>query len=153
MDDERVREKAAVEDLRAERDLPVSGRPASAPRRSRLGLKLLGIFLVLPMLLIAAWMTIALHWTYSAGTRAGFIQKFSQKGWVCKTWEGELAMVNLPGAAQEKFPFSVRDDSVAAQITKLMGAHVALTYEEHRGVPGRCFGETQYYVTKAQPVP
>lgn len=151
--DEREREKRATDDVRAERDLPVSDRAVSAPRRSRLGLKVAGAFLMLPALLLALWVTLALQWTYSAGTRAGFIQKFSQKGWVCKTWEGELAMVNLPGAAQEKFLFSVRSDSVAAQVTKLIGAHVALTYEEHRGVPGRCFGETQYYVTNAQAVP
>ena len=153
MDDERLRDKSAEEELRAERDVPVSGRASSAPRRSRLGLKLLGIFLVVPALLIAAWMTIALHWTYSAGTRAGFIQKFSEKGWICKTWEGELAMVNVPGAVQEKFPFTVRDDSVAAQITRLMGSHVAITYQQHKGIPGSCFGETEYYVTKTQAVP
>lgn len=150
--DEREREKAATDDMRAERDLPVSDRPSPANRRSRLGIKLLGIFLVLPSLLIALWMTIALHWSYSRGERAGFIQKFSQKGWVCKTWEGELAMVNIPGTAQEKFPFTVRDDSVAAQIAKVMGSRVAISYEQHKGVPGSCFGETEYFVTKVQAV-
>ena len=147
------REKPAQDDLRAERDVPGAGRPAGSPRRSRLGLKLLGLLVVLPALLLAAWMALALQWSYSAGERAGFIQKFSQKGWVCKTWEGELAMVNMPGAAQERFPFTVRDDSVAAKVTRLMGSRVAISYEQHKGVPGSCFGETEYYVTKVQPVP
>jgi hypothetical protein len=94
-----------------------------------------------------------LHWTYSSGERAGFVQKFSHKGWLCKTWEGEIAMVNMPGAAQERFAFTVRDDSVANVITRLMGSRVALTYEQHRGVPGSCFGDTEYYVTAAKAVP
>jgi hypothetical protein len=114
---------------------------------------LFGIFVILPVLLVVLWTTIALNWTYSSGDRAGYIQKFSDKGWLCKTWEGELAMVNVPGAAQEKFLFSVRSDSVAHEITRLMGSRVALTYEQHRGVPLRCFAETEYYVTGVKAVP
>jgi hypothetical protein len=123
------------------------------PRKRRWGLMLFGIFVILPVLLIALWTAIALNWTYSRGDRAGYIQKFSDKGWLCKTWEGELAMVNVPGAAQEKFAFSVRSDSVAHEITRLMGSRVALTYEQHRGVPLRCFGDTEYYVTGVKAVP
>lgn len=108
---------------------------------------------LVPLLLLAAWISVALHWHYSAGNRAGYIQKFSQKGWLCKTWEGELAMVNLPGAAQERFLFSVRDDSVAREITRRMGGHVTLTYEEHRGIPTSCFGDTQYYVKGVEQIP
>ena len=126
--------------------------PTNPPRRSRLGLKLAGIFLLLPALLIAAWTAGTLSWVYSRGERAGYIQKFSQKGWVCKTWEGELAMVNMPGTAPELFTFSVKSDSLAQAITKLMGSRVALSYEQHRGVPGSCFGDTQYYVINAQVV-
>ena len=113
----------------------------------------LGIVVLLPIIVISAWTAITLNWSYSRGERAGYVQKFSQKGWVCKTWEGEIAMVNMPGAAQERFAFSVRDDSVAAQITKLMGSHVAITYEQHRGLPGSCLGETEYFVTAVHPVP
>jgi hypothetical protein len=123
------------------------------PRKRRWGLMLFGIFVILPVLLVVLWTTIALNWTYSSGDRAGYIQKFSDKGWLCKTWEGELAMVNVPGAAQEKFLFSVRSDSVAHEITRLMGSRVALTYEQHRGVPLRCFAETEYYVTGVKAVP
>ncbi len=126
--------------------------PTRTPRKSRLGLKLAGVFIVLPALLFAAWMAITLGWVYSRGERAGYVQKFSQKGWLCKTWEGELAMVNMPGTAPELFAFTVKNDSVAQALTKLMGSRVALSYEQHRGVPGSCFGETQYYVVGAHPV-
>ena len=100
----------------------------------------------------AAWTVIALSYTYSRGDRAGYIQKLSKKGWICKTWEGELAMVNIPGAMQERFAFTVRSDSLAAAMNGMMGSQVSITYEEHRGVPGTCFGETNYFVTSARPV-
>jgi hypothetical protein len=126
--------------------------PTRTPRKSRLGLKLVGIFIVLPVLVFAAWIAITLSWVYSRGERAGYVQKFSQKGWICKTWEGELAMVNMPGTAPTLFPFTVKSDSVAQVLTSLMGSRVAVTYEQHRGVPGSCFGETEYYVTAAKAV-
>ena len=123
------------------------------PRRRRRWLWLaLGGLVGLPALLIAAWTVIALSYTYSKGDRAGYIQKLSDKGWICKTWEGELAMVNLPGAMQERFPFTVRSDSLAAVMNKLMGSRVSITYEEHKGVPGTCFGETNYFVTSVRAV-
>jgi len=127
----------------------------TAPRkkRRRWAWIVVGVVLVLPALLISLWTAITLTYTYSKGERAGYIQKLSQKGWICKTWEGELAMVNMPGAAQERFPFTVRSDSIAQLMTKMMGSRVAITYEEHRGVPGSCFGETDYYVTNAHVVP
>ena len=102
---------------------------------------------VAPLLAVALWTFITLSWSYSRGERAGYVQKFSQKGWLCKTWEGELAMVNVPGAMQEKFQFSVRDEMVASYISGSMGKRVSLTYEQHKGVPTNCFGETDYYVT------
>ncbi len=98
-------------------------------------------------LIAAAYTFFTLTWTYSRGERAGYVQKFSEKGWICKTWEGELAMVNVPGAMQEKFTFSVRDDLIAQHILSSMGKRVALTYEQHKGVPTTCFGETEYFVT------
>ena len=100
---------------------------------------------LIAIFIIWAWVT--LHWSYSTGERAGFMQKFSNKGWVCKTWEGELSLVALPGAAPEKFIFTVRDDAVATRINQLIGQRVALTYEQHKGVPSSCFGETDYFVT------
>ena len=129
-------------------DVPVAPR-----KRRRWAWILVGVLVVLPALLFAVWTAITLTYTYSRGERAGYIQKLSRKGWICKTWEGELAMVNMPGAAQERFPFTVRSDSIAQEMTKMMGSRIAITYEEHRGVPGTCFGETDYYVTRAQVVP
>ena len=106
-----------------------------------------------PALLFAVWSWIALTYTYSDGERAGYVQKFSEKGWICKTWEGELSMVNVPGAAQERWIFSVRNDSVSKVIRETMGTKVALSYKEHRGVPTSCFGDTQYFVRGVRRVP
>ena len=131
---------------------PRSGTPPKA-RRRRWALALFGIVVVVPAALMAAWTAIALHWSYSEGNRAGYIQKFSHKGWVCKTWEGELQTSNIPGSAPQIFTFSVRDDSVAQHITQLMGSRVTMTYQEHRGVPGTSFAETNYVVTGAKVVP
>jgi hypothetical protein len=97
--------------------------------------------------LVAGYFWSALNWSYSSGERAGWVQKFSRKGWVCKTWEGEMAMVSMPGSTSEKFDFTVWDDSMAQQINKLMGRRVSLHYEQHVGLPTSCFGETRYYIT------
>ena len=104
------------------------------------------LFLLVPALLLTAWTAITLNWDYSSGTRAGYVQKFSKKGWLCKTWEGEIAMVNVPGAAQERFAFTVRNDSVAALINNAQGQRVVIEYDQHMGIPTSCFGETQYFV-------
>jgi hypothetical protein len=107
--------------------------------------------LVLPLLVLAALVTLyfwaALNWSYSSGERAGWVQKLSNKGWICKTWEGELALVSLPGSVPEKFGFTIRDGAVAEQVTKAVGKRVALHYEEKVGLPGSCFGETRYFIT------
>jgi hypothetical protein len=98
-------------------------------------------------LLVAAYFWLALQWSYSSGERAGWVQKFSHKGWICKTWEGELALVSLPGSSVEKFLFTVRDDAVARQVTAATGKRVTLHYEEKVGLPTTCFGETRHFVT------
>lgn len=108
--------------------------------------------LVLIALAFAAYLWLMLSWSYSSGERAGFMQKLSKKGWVCKTWEGELSLVALPGAAPEKFFFTVRDDAVATSINAAVGKRVVLDYEQHRGLPGSCFGETDYFVTAVRVV-
>ena len=107
---------------------------------------------VVPILVFAIYTWSALTFTYSHGERAGYVQKFSKKGWICKTWEGELAMVNLPGAMPEIFRFTVRDGAVAARLNQTMGQRVALHYEQHRGVPSSCFGDTEYFVTEVRSV-
>jgi hypothetical protein len=101
---------------------------------------------VIPALVFTLWAGATLTFSYSDGTRSGFVQKLSRKGWICKTWEGELAMTTLPGVAPQIFTFTVRIDSVAQEITKLEGALVSLHYKEHPGVPTSCFGETAHFV-------
>ncbi|WEF35561.1 hypothetical protein [Pseudoduganella chitinolytica] len=116
-------------------------------RSSRLILTLVGL-IVAAVLVLWAWAMVTLSFSYSEGERAGFLQKFSKRGWICKTWEGEILLTSMPGAIPEKFEFSVRDDAVAAQLTAAMGKRVNLTYAQHKGVPTACFGETEYYVEK-----
>lgn len=102
--------------------------------------------LVVVILLFLAYTWLVLSWSYSEGERAGYVQKLSKKGWLCKTWEGELALVTMPGTVSEKFVFSVRDDTVAQRINQSLGKRVSLNYEEHLGVPTSCFAETPYFV-------
>ena len=94
----------------------------------------------------ALYVIVALNWSYSTGERAGFLQKISDRGWICKTWEGELSLVALPGAAPEKFLFTIRDAEVAKQVNAAVGKRVALTYAQHKGLPTTCFGDTDYFV-------
>jgi len=98
--------------------------------------------------LAAAYLWLFLTWNFSVGERAGWVQKLSKKGWVCKTWEGELSMVSMPGTTPEKFLFTVRDEQVAEAINKLIGQRVSLHYEEKVGLPTTCFGETRHFITK-----
>ena len=107
---------------------------------------------ITPLVLFALYTWAALAWSYSEGERVGFVQKFSNRGWICKTWEGEFAMVSIPGSTPEKFYFTVRSDSVAALINRSSGKQVRLHYEQHLGIPTTCFGETEYYVTGVQVV-
>jgi hypothetical protein len=125
-------------------------------------LRVVLIIVVAALLLTALWIWLALKWSYSEGDRAGYLQKLSNKGWLCKTWEGEIAMVTMPGAIPEKFWFTVRDDTLARKINDLAGKRVVLAYEQHKFLPTSCFGETDYFVTAvrevsdlppAQPVP
>jgi hypothetical protein len=94
----------------------------------------------------------ALKWSYSDGERAGWVQKLSRKGWVCKTWEGELALVSQPGAPLEKFPFTIWDEKVADDLNRYIGKRVSLHYEEKKGLPTSCFGDTRYYVDRVTAV-
>ena len=115
---------------------------------SKLG-KLFKIFiwlLLLPVLLFALYTWGALKWVYSSGERVGYVQKLSEKGFVCKTFEGELVLVSMPGTQAEKFFFTVKNKAVADKINESIGKRVSLTYEEHKGIPSSCFGETSYFV-------
>ncbi|AKU21939.1 MULTISPECIES: hypothetical protein [unclassified Massilia] len=118
-------------------------------RPSRLILVLLGL-IVVAALVFWAYALITLNYAYSEGERAGYLQKFSKRGWICKTWEGEILLTSMPGAIPEKFEFSVRDDDVARQLMAATGKRVLLSYEQHKGVPTSCFGETEYFVERLQ---
>jgi hypothetical protein len=104
--------------------------------------------LLIGLAIAALYFAVVLNWSYSSGERAGWVQKFSKKGWLCKTWEGEIALVSMPGAIPEKFEFTVTDEVVAEQINRVMGQRVALHYEQKVGLPTTCFGETRHYVTR-----
>ena len=106
------------------------------------------IVLVVLAAVVTGYIWVVLNWNYSVGERAGWVQKISKKGWFCKTWEGELLMVSMPGTTPEKFLFSVRDDGIAESINKLIGQRVSLHYEEKVGLPTTCFGETRHFITK-----
>jgi hypothetical protein len=109
--------------------------------------KSFSIVLLGALALFALYTYIALNWSYSTGERAGFLQKISNKGWICKTWEGELSLVSMPGTAPEKFLFTVRDEAIAQKISAAAGKRVTLNYEQHKGLPTSCFGDTDYFVT------
>ena len=96
---------------------------------------------------ISAYTWLMLTWSYGSGERAGYVQKFSKRGYVCKTWEGELAMVSMPGTMSEKFFFTVHDDAVAQKINSNLGKKVALKYDQHIGLPTTCFGDTEYFIS------
>jgi hypothetical protein len=119
--------------------------PSTLPKRASAILLSL-IVAVVAMFALYTWFS--LSWSYSEGDRAGYLQKFSRKGWLCKTWEGEILLSSMPGAIPERFSFTVRDDAVAQQMLKAMGQRVQLTYKQHKGVPTSCFGETEFFVDK-----
>jgi hypothetical protein len=126
--------------------------PSGAPRwRRRLRLVAIGLPIA-ALLLFGLYLWAALNFAYSDGERAGYVQKFSRKGWICKTWEGELAMVSLPGTLPEVFRFTVHSDDVAKAINATLGQRVSLHYEQHVGLPTSCWGETQYFVTGVRAV-
>ncbi|HEX6051908.1 MAG TPA: hypothetical protein VFZ21_21715 [Gemmatimonadaceae bacterium] len=132
-----------TEDVEAQRS---GSQPKTSFVQRHWGKLLIAAIVGLPTLGMALWTAIAMSFAYSAGERVGYIQKFSEKGWLCKTYEGEIAMVNLPGQIANTFQFTVRDDSVAALINQSQGKRVALSYEQHKGLPTSCFGETEYFV-------
>jgi hypothetical protein len=115
-------------------------------------LRYLIIFLLAIVLLAGGWVWLTLTWSYSQGERAGYVQKLSQKGWLCKTWEGEIAMVTMPGAIPDKFEFTVRNESVADKINQLAGKRVVLVYKQHKFIPSSCFGETEYFIEDVREV-
>lgn len=129
-------------------ETPAAAPPPAASHRTRnKALIVLLSLMLIPAVIIALWIWVTLGYTYSTGERAGYVQKISKKGWICKTWEGQLAMTPLPGATPQYFDFTVRNDSIARVLEEDAGKQVSLTYQEHRGIPSNCFGDTRYFVT------
>ena len=120
--------------------------PRKSFRRRHWGKLLVAAIVLIPVVGITLWTAIALGYSYSSGERVGYLNKFSRKGWLCKTYEGEISMVNLPGQLAGTFEFTVRDDSIAALTSKAQGQRVAVSYTQHKGLPTSCFGETDYFV-------
>ncbi len=108
--------------------------------------------LIILALLTAGWVWLTLHWSYAEGERAGYVQKLSKRGWLCKTWEGEIVMVTMPGAIPEKFEFTVQDEDVVNQINAHAGKRVVLHYKQHKFIPTSCFGDTEYFVDNVRKV-
>jgi hypothetical protein len=126
---------------------PAAPEAAPAKRHWRKKTKLILFGMVLsPVLLFALYTFMTLSWTYSDGYRAGILQKFSRRGWLCKTYEGEIAQAVVAGVSPLIWEFTVRDDSVAQQLDSLLGRRVSLHYRQHVGVPTTCFGLTEYFV-------
>jgi len=120
--------------------------PKKSFKRRHWGKLLVAAIVLVPVVGITLWTAIALGYSYSSGERVGYLNKFSRKGWLCKTYEGEISMVNLPGQLAGTFEFTVRDDSIAALTSKAQGQRVAVSYTQHKGLPTSCFGETDYFV-------
>ncbi|MDI1309603.1 MAG: hypothetical protein PSV17_09255 [Methylotenera sp.] len=109
-------------------------------------LKYAVLIVVIPITLFGLYTWASVNWVYSSGERAGYVQKFSLKGYICKTWEGEIVLVSMPGTQAEKFLFTVKDDAIAKMVNDSLGKRVKISYEEHKGIPSACFGETPYFV-------
>lgn len=108
------------------------------------------VLLTLGLLGLSAYLIVAFSWSYSDGNRAGYLQKFSRKGWLCKTYEGELAMTTVPGVAPVLWSFTVSDSRVAGELDHALGKPVILHYREYRYLPTTCFGETEYFVDRVE---
>src|ERR1700733_1495826 len=114
-------------------------------------MRLLFVTLSILLALCAALTWSTLHWTSSDGQRVGTVQGLNHEGWLCKTWEGELPLLAPPGTAVEAFHFTVRDNELAAGLNALVGRPMVLHYQQHKGIPSSCFGETEYFVVGARP--
>jgi len=124
--------------------------PMATPLKN--GLKWILWLAGLPLLVFALYLAFVMNWSYSDGERAGYLQRFSHKGWLCKTYEGELAMTTVPGVAPVLWNFTVKDEAVATQLNALAGKRVVVYYEEHRGIPTTCYGETNHFVSSVREI-
>ena len=128
-------------------DAPAPPLPQKGFLRRHWGkMSLLSILLLLAVVGVI-WTSFAVFYTYSAGDRTGYLQKLSRKGWICKTWEGEIAMSNVPGQVAEKFYFTIHGDSLASAFQAAEGKRVTISYSQHVAIPTSCFGDTPYWAS------
>jgi len=105
---------------------------------------------IIVLLFLGAFVYWKFYFTYSEGNRAGLMQKFSHRGTIFKTYEGELVLSSVESnrnvaLASEKFFFSVSDKNLATKIGNLEGHMVVVHYRQKNGIlPWR--GETEYIV-------
>ncbi len=106
--------------------------------------KILGLIILTIVLLFAIWYTTVYFATYSEGVRSGELIKFSKKGVVFKTWEGEISQ-GISGA--QIFSFSVEDknENVIQKLEEFQGRYVKLKYKE-RFATISWLGDTKYFV-------
>jgi hypothetical protein len=126
--------------------------PQTLFRRHRIKIVAFGVLIVAAGIL-ALWTMAALKFSYASGDRVGYVQKLSRRGWICRTWEGELAMNPVPGSAPQLFQFTIPDPTIAKNIDDLEGKHVSIHFEEKRGLPSSCFGETREFITSVRVLP
>jgi hypothetical protein len=135
---------------------PMAEAAKTPKKKRRLWLKV-GVPVVAVLILgTGLWTWGTLGFVYSSGERTGYVKNLAQRGWLCKTWEGELAVSQVPALTPTLgdttarggavFDFTIRNDSVAKALQLADGKQVTLSYGEHRGVPTTCFGETKYFV-------
>jgi len=116
--------------------------------------KYLYMALATVVVIIGIYVYWSFFFTYSDGYRAGMLQKFSRKGTIFKTYEGEMILSSVQSnknvaLASEKFMFSVSDKQVALQLEKLQGKNIVVHYtEKNNTLPWR--GETVYIVSSAK---
>ncbi|APU69684.1 MAG: 6-phosphogluconate dehydrogenase [Bacteroidota bacterium] len=85
---------------------------------------------------------------YSEGTRTGELIKFSRKGVVSKTWEGEISQ-GISGAQIFQFSVLDKDDEVIDKLQQYEGSYVRLTYIE-RFSTFFFWGDTKYFITEVE---
>ena len=113
-------------------------------------------FTLIVLVILAIFIYWKYYFTYSEGNRAGLLQKFSYRGQMFKTWEGELILSSVKSSqnvalASEKFLFSVTDKNAAEKLSHLEGTFISVHYIQKNG---RLFwrGDTEYFVDSIMPV-
>ena len=111
--------------------------------------KILGVILATILIMMVLWYAFIYFASYSEGYRSGELIKFSSKGFVVKTWEGEISQ-GISGA--QIFSFSVMDNQqeVIEALKEYQGEYVKLKYEEKFGT-FFFWGDTKYFITEVTP--